>query len=102
MVKGAIKVGDEVAIMATVLKRVTEDRVRVSVPTYNFPYSITDPTIKVVKGQQIELTGDITRIDGDRVTVALGPMVTVDLDKVRLVQSFTPPKRKKALIDNAD
>ena len=33
----AIKVGDEVAIVATVLKRITEDRVSVSIPSYNFP-----------------------------------------------------------------
>ena len=95
----AIKVGDEVAIMATVLKRVTEDRVSVSVPSYNFPHSIIDPATKLVKGQQIELTGHVTRIDGDKVTVTLGTMVTVDLDKLRLVQSYVPPKRKKALID---
>ncbi|TRC70978.1 hypothetical protein FJV83_28560 [Mesorhizobium sp. WSM4307] len=29
--------------MATVLKRVTEDRVSVSIPSYNFPHSIIDP-----------------------------------------------------------
>ncbi|PBB65929.1 hypothetical protein CK228_24645 [Mesorhizobium sp. WSM4312] len=85
--------------MATVLKRVTEDRLSVSIPSYNFPHSIVDPATKVVKGQQIELTGDVTRIDGDTVTVTLGTMVTVDLDKVRLVHSHVPPKRKKALID---
>ena len=93
----AIKVGDEVAIMATVLKRVTEDRVSVSIPSYNFPHSIIDPATKLVKGQQIELTGHVTRIDGDKVTVTLG--TTVDLHKLRLVQSYVPPKRKKALID---
>ena len=71
----AIKVGDEVAIMATELKRVTADGVSVSIASYNFPHSIIDPATKLVKGQQIELTGHVTRIDGDKVTVTLGTMV---------------------------
>jgi hypothetical protein len=102
MARGNIKVGDEVAIMATVIKRVTEDRVSVSIPSYNFPHSIVDRATKLVQGQQIELTGDLARIDGDKVTVTLGTPVTVDADKVRLVQSYVPPKRKKALIDSPE
>jgi len=98
----AIKVGDEVVIMATVLKRVTDDRVSVSIPSYGFPHSIIDRSTKVLKGQQIELVGDVARIDEGRATVTLGTMVTVDLDTVRLVQSYVPPKRKKALIDTPD
>jgi preprotein translocase subunit YajC len=97
-----IKVGDEVAIIATVLKRVTEDRVSVTIPTYDFHHSIMDRATQLVKGQQIELTGDVTRIDAGKVTVTLGTPVTVDVDKVRLVQSYVPPKRKRALIDDAD
>ncbi|WP_214474326.1 hypothetical protein [Mesorhizobium sp. dw_380] len=97
-----IKVGDEVAIMATVRRRVTEDRVSVTIPSYNFPHSIVDPTTKVKKGQPIELIGDVTRIDEDKVTVNLGVLVTVDANTVRLVQSYVPPKRRKALIDNPD
>jgi preprotein translocase subunit YajC len=102
MARDNIKVGDEVAIMATVIKRVTDDRVSVSIPTYDFPHSIIDPSTKMVNGQQIELTGDVTRIDEGKVTVTLGSPVTVDVDKVRLVQSYVPPKRKRALIDDAD
>src|SRR5437868_14200179 len=98
----AIKVGDEVAIMATVRRRVTEDRVSVSIPSYNFPHSIIEPTSKVKKGQPIELIGDVTRIDEDKVTVNLGGPVTVNADTVRLVQSYVPPKRRKALIDSPD
>ncbi|WP_164761957.1 MULTISPECIES: hypothetical protein [unclassified Mesorhizobium] len=90
----AIKVGDEVAVMATVLKRVTEDRVSVSIPGYNFPHSVIDPATRLTKGQLMELSGGVTRIDGDKVTVSLGTMVTVDMDKVRLVQSHVPPKRR--------
>ncbi|WP_348629854.1 hypothetical protein [Mesorhizobium sp. M7A.F.Ca.US.010.02.1.1] len=63
----AIKVGDEVAVMATVLKRVTEDRVSVSIPGYNFPHSVT-----LAKGQPMELSGDVTQIDGDKATVSFG------------------------------
>ncbi|WP_348628470.1 MULTISPECIES: hypothetical protein [unclassified Mesorhizobium] len=56
------------------------------------------------KGQQIELTGEITRIDEEdgRVTVDLGPLVTVDIDKVRLLEKYRPPKRKKPLRDMVD
>ncbi|MER9657413.1 hypothetical protein NKJ26_28815 [Mesorhizobium sp. M0152] len=97
-----IKVGDEVAIMATVLKRVTDDRVSVSIPGYNFPHSIVDSATKVTKGQQIELIGDIVRIDEAKVTVSLGTHVTVDAAKVRLVQSYVPPKPKKSLVDTPD
>ncbi|MER8447506.1 hypothetical protein NKH52_30495 [Mesorhizobium sp. M1066] len=85
----AIKVGDEVAVMATVLKRVTEDRVSVSIPGYDFSHSV-----RLAKGQPMELSGDVTRIDGDKVTVSFGTMVTVDLDRVHLVQSYLPPKRR--------
>ncbi|WP_353812977.1 hypothetical protein [Mesorhizobium sp.] len=63
------------AITATVRRRVTEDRVSVSIPSYGFPHSIIDHT-KVKQGQQIELTGEITRIneEGGRVTIDLGPL----------------------------
>ncbi|RWM93393.1 MAG: hypothetical protein EOR84_17870 [Mesorhizobium sp.] len=99
-----IGIGDLVAITATVRGRVTEDRVSVSIPSYNFPHSIRDSTTKVKKGQQIELTGEITRIDeeGGRVTVDLGALVTVDIDKIRLVEKYRPPKRKKRLRDMVD
>lgn len=56
-----IDIGDVVAITATVLKRVSEDRASVSIPGYNFPHSIIDPKVK--KGQKIELVGEVTRVD---------------------------------------
>ncbi|TGS79735.1 hypothetical protein EN818_30995, partial [Mesorhizobium sp. M3A.F.Ca.ET.175.01.1.1] len=80
-----IKVGDEVAITATVRRRVTEDRVSVSIPTYGFPHSIVDRTSKVKRGQPVELTGDVTHIDEGRVTIDLGVPVTVNADRVRVV-----------------
>lgn len=67
--KGSIKVGDTVAITATVRKRVTEDRVSVLIPTYSQPHSIVDRTPHISSGQKIELTGEVTRVDDDTVTV---------------------------------
>ncbi|RWK17045.1 MAG: hypothetical protein EOR43_28800 [Mesorhizobium sp.] len=98
MAKG-IKVGDEVAITATVRRRVTEDRVSVSIPSYGFPHSIVDKTSSVKKGQPIELTGDVTHIDGEWVTVNLGVPVTVNMDTLRLVTAYKPPTRKAPLVD---
>lgn len=91
MAKRGIKVGDEVSITATVRRRVTEDRVSVSIPSYGFPHSIVDRSSKVKKGQLIELVGHVIHIDENRVTVQIGVPVTVDLDKVRLVTSYKPP-----------
>ncbi|MER8645743.1 hypothetical protein [Mesorhizobium sp. M1252] len=98
-----IGIGDEVAITAAVRRRVDEDHVSVSIPSYNFPHSILDRTTKVKRGQQIELVGNVTYVDeeGGKVTIILGPPVTVDIDKVRLVQAYVPPKRKKPLRDMA-
>ncbi|WP_352668692.1 hypothetical protein [Mesorhizobium sp. M0478] len=55
------------------------------------------------RGQQIELVGNVTYADeeGGKVTIVLGPPVTVDIDKVRPVQAYVPPKRKKPLRDTA-
>ncbi|WP_352844805.1 hypothetical protein [Mesorhizobium sp. M0199] len=53
-----------------------------SIPGYDFPHSIIDHS-KVNRGQQIDLKGEVTRIDEDTVTIDLGPLVTVDRDKVR-------------------
>ncbi|TRC92181.1 hypothetical protein FJV76_32290 [Mesorhizobium sp. WSM4303] len=94
-----VKVGDEVAITATVRRRVTEDRISVSIPSYGFPHSIVDSATKVKRGQAIELTGDVLRVDEEKVTIDLHPPVTVDLDKVRLVTSYVAPKRKRPLVD---
>ena len=63
MAKGSIKVSDDVSITATVGRRVTEDRVSVSIPSYDRPHSIVDRTTKVAKGQPIELVGDVPYVD---------------------------------------
>jgi len=67
MAKGTIKVGDEVAITATVRKRVTEDRVSVLIPSYDQPHSIVDTTPHISSGQKIELVGEVMRVDEDTV-----------------------------------
>ena len=90
MAKG-IKVGDQVAITATVRRRATEDHVALSIPTYGFPYSVRDSKTKVKRGQPWELSGDVAHIDGERVTVNLGVPVTVDADRLRLVRAYKPP-----------
>ncbi|MER9216672.1 hypothetical protein NKI54_32590 [Mesorhizobium sp. M0663] len=92
-----IGIGDQVSITATVRRRITEDRVSVSIPGYDFPHSIIDH-IKVNRGQQIDLKGEVTRIDEDTVTIDLGPLVTVDRDKVRLMEKYRPPKRKALVV----
>jgi preprotein translocase subunit YajC len=101
MARGNIKVGDEVAVIAVVRGRVTSDRISVNIPSYGFPHSVVDSASKAVIGQHMELTGHVTRIDGDKVTISLRPRVTVDVEHVRLVQSYVAPKRKKQLIDKA-
>lgn len=94
-------IGDEVAITATIRRRVTEDRVSVSIPSYGQPHSIVDSTLKVQKGQPIELIGDVTHIDEGEVTVNLGIPITVDAATVRLVTPYKPPTRKAPLVDEA-
>lgn len=94
-----IKVGDEVAITATVRRRVTEDRVSVSIPSYGFPHSIVDRTSNVQKGQPIELIGSVTHINGELATVNFGVPITVNMDTLRLVNSYKPPTRKTPLVD---
>ncbi|MBZ9761994.1 hypothetical protein LB553_14075 [Mesorhizobium sp. CA8] len=101
MAKGSFNIGDEVAITATVRRRVTKDWVSVSIPSYNQPHSIVNRTSKVKHGQPIELRGDVTRVDGDKVTVNLGVPVTVDIATVKLVTAYVPPKRKTPLVDKA-
>lgn len=97
-----VGVGDEVAIHATVLRRIDEERVSVSIPTYGHPHSIADRTAR--NGQNIELIGEVTRIDeqAGKVTVNLRPVVTVDLDQVKLVTGYEPPRPPVARNDKPD
>lgn len=103
MATGIIKVGDTVAITATIRRRVTDDRVSVTIPSYGQPHSIVDRTTKVAKGQPIELVGDVTYVDekDGKVTVNLGIPVTVDAGTLRLVTRYAPPKRKTPLMGKA-
>ncbi|WP_457155456.1 hypothetical protein [Mesorhizobium sp. P5_C1] len=61
---------------------VTEDFVSVSNSTYHFPHAIRDSS-KVARGQEIELIGEVTRIDEDSLTIDLRSLVRVKTDKVR-------------------
>ncbi|MER9258330.1 hypothetical protein NKL06_00925 [Mesorhizobium sp. C268A] len=101
MARGSIKVGDEVAVTAIVRGRVTPDRISVTIPSYDFPHSVVDSTSKAVIGQHMKLIGPVTRIDGDKVTVSLRPLVTVEAEHVRLVESHValPRARKRPLVD---
>lgn len=97
-----ISIGDTVSITATVRRRVLEDRVSVSIPSYNFPHSIRD-TSKVKRGQKIELTGEVSRVDDEKVTV-VGPDlgITLGIEAVKLVEKYRAPKRKVPLRDKVD
>ncbi|UVC14687.1 hypothetical protein [Mesorhizobium onobrychidis] len=97
-----IGIGDEVVVTATVRRRVTEDRVSVSIAGYNFPHSIRD-TSKVKRGQKIELTGEVSRVDDEKVTI-IGPDlgITVAIGTVKLAAKCRPPKRKVPLRDKVD
>ncbi len=85
------------AVTVTVRWRINQSHVSVAIPGYNFPYSIRDSSKMRMRGQQVELTGEVTRIDNETVTIALGPLVTVALDKVRLVETYRSPKRRTRL-----
>ncbi|RWF49947.1 MAG: hypothetical protein EOS50_30155 [Mesorhizobium sp.] len=99
-----ITIGDEVTITATILKLLDYDgRASISIPSYGFPYSIRAPK-KAKPGGQVELTGEVTRIDEDAglVTVKLGIPVTVD---VSAISKWTPAVREhrgKPLRDTPD
>lgn len=71
--EGAFNIGDEVIITAIVRRRVTEDRISVSILSYNQPQPIVDRTSKITKGQPIELVGGVTYLDEGKATVSLGP-----------------------------
>ncbi|MBZ9847992.1 hypothetical protein LB565_08340 [Mesorhizobium sp. CA14] len=92
----SIKPCDTVAITETIRKRVTEDRGRVLIPSYHQPHSIVDTSRNISSGQQIELTGEVLRMDDDTVTVGgkdLG--ITIKRGAVRLVTSHVAPNGKK-------
>ena len=86
MAKGSFNIGDEVAIAAKVRRRVTEDRVSVSIPSYGQPHSILDRTSSVDE-------------EAGKITVNLGIPVTVNAETLRLVTRYAPPKRKTPVVD---
>ncbi|MER8523620.1 hypothetical protein NKI48_29345, partial [Mesorhizobium sp. M0644] len=75
------EVGDEVALAGTVVTILPSGRARVSIPSYDHPYTI-DPPPKVRAGDRVVLVGDVTRIDrgANKLTVRIdcGGVITVD------------------------
>ncbi|MER8471380.1 hypothetical protein NKH23_18455 [Mesorhizobium sp. M1328] len=75
------EVGDEVALTGIVITILPSGRARVSIPSYDHPYTI-DPPPKVRAGDRVVLVGDVTRIDraGNKLTVRIdcGGVITVD------------------------
>ncbi|PBB16531.1 hypothetical protein [Mesorhizobium sp. WSM4313] len=99
MARVSFNIGDEVAITATVRRRVTEDRVSVSIPLLSQPHSIVDRASKGTGSRSGYWRRDPSA-DG-KVTVNLGVPVTVDIGTVTLVTAYVSPKRKTPLVDKA-
>jgi hypothetical protein len=91
-----INIGDRVAIIATVGKRI-EERVALHIPTANFPCSIIDPEAK--PGDKIRFEGEVVHVDDDsgRLTVQALGRITVDAETVHLVRKFRRPKGTEPL-----
>ncbi|RWO48645.1 hypothetical protein [Mesorhizobium sp.] len=86
-----INIGDKVAIMATVGKRI-EDRVTLHIWTANQSYSTIEPKAK--SGDKIRLEGEVVHVDEElrRVTVQVLGRITVDASSVELVKKIRRPK----------
>ena len=91
-----INIGDKVAIIATVGRRI-EDRVTLHIPTANFPYSIIDPKAK--PGDKIRLEGEVVHVDEElgRVTVQALGRLTVDAATVQIVKKYRRPRGTEPL-----
>ncbi|CAH2397512.1 MAG: preprotein translocase subunit YajC [Mesorhizobium sp.] len=78
---GEFEVGDEVALAGTVITILPSGRARVSIPSYDHPYTL-EPPPKARAGDRVVLVGDVTRIDrgADKLTVRIdcGGVITVD------------------------
>lgn len=100
-----IKIGDEVGGNRHRLKaagwRTGQSASRPTASLIRSPYSIPAPK-KAKPGDELQLTGEVTRVDEDnrKVTVKAGGLITVDADTIT---GWTPVQRKKtALRDEAD
>ncbi|RWO02709.1 MAG: hypothetical protein EOS06_00835 [Mesorhizobium sp.] len=78
---GEFEVGDEVALAGTIISILPSGRARVSIPSYDHPYTL-EPPPKARAGDRVVLVGDVTRIDrgADKLTVRIdcGGVITVD------------------------
>ena len=86
-----INIGDKVAIIATVGKRI-EDRVTLHIPTAKHPLSTMDPRAR--PGDRMRFEGEVVHVDEElrRVTVQVLGRVTVDASTVELVGKYRRPK----------
>lgn len=75
------EVGDEVSLAGIVITILPSGRARVSIPSYDHPYTI-DPPPKTRAGDRVVLVGDVTRIDrgANKLSVRIdcGGVITVD------------------------
>jgi hypothetical protein len=87
-----LELGDIVTLEATV-RAIVQDRASLSIPSFNFPFSIPLPPRKK-KVDVIELSGEVVRIDGDHVTVELdgGGLVTVEARAIAASRRGAKPK----------
>ena len=92
-----INIGDKVAIVATVGKRIN-DRVTLHIPTDTHAYSTIDPRAK--PGDKMRFEGEVVHVDEDlgRVTVQVLGRVTVDAGTVELVKKYRRPKGTRPLL----
>lgn len=79
------EIGDEVALTGTVTTILPSGRAKVSIPSYDPPYSV-DPPPKTRAGDRVVLVWDIIRIDreADKLTVRIhcGGVITVGCSAV--------------------
>jgi hypothetical protein len=78
--------GDRVSVKATIRKFVT-DQASVTIPSFNFPFSIK-PTKGAKLGDEVILVGEVTRADGDNITVDFddGGRATLKADVLKLIE----------------
>ncbi|WP_095205274.1 hypothetical protein [Mesorhizobium carmichaelinearum] len=85
-----IHIGDEITLSATILKVLPNDRVSISIPTFNFPFSIIAPP-RSKRGDRIALIGHAIFVDLEdgKVTVKFdeGGRIAVDIASIAAWQA---------------